>query len=109
MNQIERRKEEHVEIALREDVRADHNFWDDVRLYHNALPEMDIDDVDTSMTLLGKELDLPLIISGMTGGYRGGKKINETLAKVAESYRIGMGVGSQRSGLENRKLEDTYS
>ena len=109
MNQIERRKEEHVEIALREDVRADHNFWDDVRLYHNALPEMDIDDVDTSMTLLGKELDLPLIISGMTGGYRGGKKINETLAKVAESYQIGMGVGSQRSGLENRKLEDTYS
>ncbi|RLF55181.1 MAG: type 2 isopentenyl-diphosphate Delta-isomerase [Thermoplasmata archaeon] len=109
MNQIERRKEEHVEIALREDVRADHNFWDDVRLYHNALPEMDIDDVDTSMTLLGKELDLPLIISGMTGGYRGGKKINETLAKVAESYRIGMGVGSQRSALENRKLEDTYS
>lgn len=109
MNQIERRKEEHVEIALREDVRADHNFWDDVRLYHNALPEMDIDDVDTSMTLLGKELDLPLIISGMTGGYRGGKKINETLAKVAESYQIGMGVGSQRSALENRKLEDTYS
>ena len=109
MNQIERRKEEHVEIALREDVRADHNFWDDVRLYHNALPEMDIDDVDTSITLLGKELDLPLIISGMTGGYRGGKKINETLAKVAESYQIGMGVGSQRSGLENRKLEDTYS
>ncbi|RLF15284.1 MAG: type 2 isopentenyl-diphosphate Delta-isomerase [Thermoprotei archaeon] len=109
MNQIERRKEEHVEIALREDVRADHNFWDDVRLYHNALPEMDIDDVDTSMTLLGKELDLPLIISGMTGGYRGGKKINETLAKVAENYQIGMGVGSQRSALENRKLEDTYS
>jgi len=109
MNQIERRKEEHVEIALREDVRADHNFWDDVRLYHNALPEMDIDDVDTSITLLGKELDLPLIISGMTGGYRGGKKINETLAKVAESYQIGMGVGSQRSALENRKLEDTYS
>ena len=108
MNQTERRKAEHVDIAINEDVRADYNFWDDVKLIHNALPEIDIDDIDTSCYFLGKKLDAPLIISGMTGGYKGGKKINETLAKVAEKYQIGMGVGSQRSALENKGLEETY-
>ncbi len=108
MNQTERRKAEHVDIAINEDVRASYNFWDDVRLIHNALPEIDIDDIDISTRFLEKKLKAPIIISGMTGGYRGGKKINEVLAKVAENYQIGMGVGSQRSALENKSLEDTY-
>lgn len=108
MNQTEKRKAEHVDIAINEDVRASYNLWDDVRFIHNALPEIDIDEVVTSTTFLGKKLGAPIIISGMTGGYKDAKKINETLAKVAESYQIGMGVGSQRSALENKELEDTY-
>lgn len=109
MNQTERRKKEHIEIAVSEEVRAPYNFWDDVRLVHNALPEVDLHEIDTSVDIFNKKLNAPIIISGMTGGYSEGKRINETLARVAGEFQLGMGVGSQRSALENSKLKDTYS
>ncbi len=109
MNQTEERKREHVQISLKENVSAHHNFWDDVHLIHNALPEINENEIDLSIQLFGKKLQLPLIISGMTGGYSEGKKINEHLAAVAATFQIGMGVGSQRAALENQKLAETYS
>jgi len=109
MNQTEERKREHIKISLEENVSAHHNYWDDVRLIHNALPEINAEDINTKTTLFGKHLDAPLIIAGMTGGFKEGKTINENLAIAAEKYRLGMGVGSQRAALENPKLKDTYS
>lgn len=109
MNQTEERKREHVQISLKENVSAHHNFWDDVRLIHNALPEINENNIDLSIQLFGKKLQAPLVISGMTGGYSEGKKINEHLAAAASTYQVGMGVGSQRAALENQKLIETYS
>jgi len=108
MSITESRKDEHVRISLEKEVSAHHNFWDDVKLIHNALPEINKEDVDISTKLFGKKLGAPLIISGMTGGYKKAKKINENLAIAAEKFQIGMGVGSQRAALENKDLEDTY-
>jgi len=109
MNQTEERKREHVQISLKENVSAHHNFWDDVHLIHNALPEINENEINLSVQLFGKKLQLPLIISGMTGGYSESKKINEHLAAAAATFQIGMGVGSQRAALENQKLTGTYS
>ena len=109
MNQTEERKREHINIALKENVSAHHNYWDDVILIHNALPEINEDEIDLSIELFGKKLGAPLVISAMTGGYSEGKKINENLAAAAEKFRIAMGVGSQRAALENYELKDTYS
>jgi len=109
MNQTEIRKDEHVKISLNKNVSAHHNFWDDVRMVHNALPELNKDDVDLSTKLFKKKLGAPLIIAGMTGGYKRAKQINENLATAAEKFQMGMGVGSQRSALENKNLRDTYS
>ena len=109
MNQTEERKREHVQISFKENVSAHHNYWDDVHLFHNALPEIDENEIDLSIQLFGKKLNAPLIISGMTGGYSEGKKINEHLAAAASTHQIGMGVGSQRAALENQKLAETYS
>ncbi len=109
MNQTEKRKQEHIEIALKENVRAHCNYWDRIKLIHNALPEINKEDIDLSTSLLGKRLKAPIVIEGMTGGYKGAKRINENLAKVAERFQIAMGVGSQRSALENREMEETYS
>ena len=108
MNITENRKDEHVKISIEKNVAAHHNYWDDVKLTHNALPEIDKDKVDHSTELFDKKLGAPLIISAMTGGYEKGKKINENLAAAAEKFQIGMGVGSQRAALENEKLKDTY-
>ena len=78
-------------------------------LVHNALPEINMDEIDTTIKFLGKKLELPFIIAGMTGGFTEAKKINEELAKIAEKYGVGMGVGSQRAALEDEKYEDTYA
>ena len=79
MNQTEERKREHVQICLDEDVSAHHNYWDDVNLIHNALPEINEDDIDLSTEIFGKILGAPIVISAITGGYDEGKKINKNL------------------------------
>jgi len=109
MNQTESRKDEHVRIAIEKKVSTIHNYWDDIRLIHNALPEINKNEIDLSTELFNKKLKAPLVIAGMTGGYAKAKKINENLAITAEKYQIGMGVGSQRAALENPELIHTYS
>jgi isopentenyl-diphosphate delta-isomerase len=108
MNQTEERKREHVQICLDEDVSAHYNYWDSVHLLHNALPEINEDDIDLSTELFGKILGAPIVISAITGGYDDGKKINNNLAAAAEKFKLAMGVGSQRSALENNDLKETY-
>src|SRR5207249_7665150 len=50
-SKTEQRKAEHVNIILQENVSAEYNYWNDVRLVHTALPEIDLDDVDVSEVL----------------------------------------------------------
>ena len=106
---IQRRKGDHVEIVANEDLSQDYVYWDDIKLVHNPLPEVDLDEVDTSTTIFGRSLKAPLIISAMTGGYGKAEEINRNLASVAEDFGIGMGVGSQRAALENPDVARTYS
>jgi len=100
MNKTENRKDEHVRISIEKNVSAEHNYWDDIVLIHDALPEINKDEINLSTNLFGKKLGAPIIIASMTGGYNKAKKINENLAIAAEKYQVGMGVGSQRAALE---------
>ncbi len=106
---IEDRKLEHIKICLEKDVKASHNYWDDVVIKHVTIPKVDLEDVDIRTEFLGIKLEAPLIIDAMTGGHRVAKSINENIAKAAEELGIGMAVGSQRSAIENPALEYTYS
>ena len=109
MNKIESRKDEHVRLALEKNVSASYNYWDDISLIHNSLPEINKSDIDLSTTFLNKKLKAPILISGMTGGYSKAKKINGHLASAAETKQLAMGVGSQRAGLKTDRLKETYS
>lgn len=106
---IENRKTEHIRIAENEKVTSDHNYWDDIHMMHQPLPEVDFDKIDTSTDFLGKSLDYPLIISSMTGGTQLAKKINSNLAAAAEEFGLAMGVGSMRAAVEKKELADTFS
>ena len=106
---IERRKGDHVEIVASEDLSQNYVYWDDIKLVHNPLPEVDLEEIDTSVTIFGRRLKAPLVISAMTGGYGKAEEINRNLASVAEEFGIGMGVGSQRAALENPEVARTYS
>jgi isopentenyl-diphosphate delta-isomerase len=107
--ETERRKEEHLRIPLEKDVRSIPSPWAGIRLTHNALPEVDKSDVRLDTTFLGHKLRAPIQITGMTGGARKAKEVNDRLAAAAAEHGLAMGVGSQRAAVENPKLADTYS
>lgn len=93
-----RRKVEHIDILNRDphtDRQSSH--FDAIRLTHRALPELNLDDIDTRLTFLGKPLAFPLLISSMTGGDDDLiRTVNRNLALAAEHCRVAMAVGSQR-------------
>ena len=104
-----KRKLSHIQTTLHKDVQSHvPTGFDDVRLVHTALPEIDRKDIDLSTEIFGHKMKAPLIIESMTGGTPMAAKINRTLAKVAEKLGIGMGVGSQRAAIEDNKLAYTY-
>src|SRR5438034_363462 len=109
-SKTEQRKAEHVNIILQENVSAEYNYWNDVRLVHTALPELDLDDIEVSVTFFGKRLGAPLIISSMTGGFGMGKEINANLAKGAAEGGVAMDGGWQPACREfARSCPDTQS
>jgi isopentenyl-diphosphate delta-isomerase len=72
-------------------------YFDDIRLKHRALPELNLAEVDPSIEFMGKKLSFPLLISSMTGGDHDlVRTINQNLAIAAEKTGVAMGVGSQR-------------
>ena len=108
-NQTAKRKLSHIQTSLHEQVQSHvPTGFDDVRLIHKALPEIDRAKIDLSTDLFGHIIRAPIIIESMTGGTPLAAKINRTLAKVAEKLGIGMGVGSQRAGIEDENLAYTY-
>lgn len=109
-DEIKSRKAEHVRIALTQDLSAPQGAgWQDIRLVHQALSEVDLDAIDTSMEFLGRKLNYPLVVSSMTGGHPDVTAINRNLARAAEKYGIALGVGSQRAGILNSEVAGSYA
>ena len=109
------RKIEHLELCANQNVeshRDEHNLrrtgFDDITMVHNALPGINIKEIDTSTELLGYKLAFPLLIASMTGGHPETRQVNESLAIAAQELGIGMGVGSQRAALEDPDQEDSF-
>jgi isopentenyl-diphosphate Delta-isomerase len=100
---IEGRKADHIRINVEEDVagKGVSSGFDEVRFVHCALPELDLEQVDTRSQLFGRSLGAPLLISCMTGGTAEAGRINARLAEVAQSLRLPMGLGSGRILLEH--------
>ncbi|MDJ0556292.1 MAG: type 2 isopentenyl-diphosphate Delta-isomerase, partial [Microcoleaceae cyanobacterium MO_207.B10] len=110
-SQTQSRKADHLRICLESDVQFHNttNGLDRYRFTHCCLPEINRSEVDTTTSFLGKQLGAPLLISSMTGGTEEAKIINSRLAKVAQHYKIAMGVGSERVAVENPKVADTFA
>ena len=108
---IKQRKRDGIEIPLNNDVQAKttSTYLEYVKLIHNALPELDYDEIDISTTFLKRKFSAPLIIDSMTGGAPEAARINGRLGELAEKYGFAMGLGSQRAGLESKELAETYS
>jgi isopentenyl-diphosphate delta-isomerase len=106
---LESRKADHIRINLEQDV-ASHisTGLERFRFMHEALPELDMAAIDTSVAVLGKVLRAPLLISSMTGGTERAREINHNLAFAAQAAGIAMGVGSARAAVMHPELADTF-
>jgi isopentenyl-diphosphate Delta-isomerase len=106
---ISTRKNDHIRINLEEDVRsALTTGLDDFRFIHEALPEINLDEIDLTQSLFNKTPQAPILISSMTGGTAEAARINRILAEAAQATGTVMGVGSQRAALEHAEVADTF-
>jgi len=107
---IQKRKKEHVDLTVQKDVfyrkSAGFNRFDFI---HNALPEINIDEVELGKSLLGRSFSFPLFISSMTGGYSDAGPVNAQLAAFCEKHNLPLGVGSQRAMLEDPLQTKSFS
>lgn len=108
-SQISSRKSDHIRINLEQDVQSGLTTGlERYRFVHQALPELNLDDVNLSQALFGKTVQAPILISSMTGGAAEAAAINRVLAEGAQAVGIAMGVGSQRAALEHPELALTF-
>lgn len=109
MSELEGRKRSHLALCATQDVEHHGGtLLDDVHLLHDALPELSIDEIDLGSELLGRRVEAPVLISGMSGGTPEAGELNRALAAAAEKFGLGMGVGSQRAMLLDPATADTY-
>ena len=103
------RKSDHIRINLEENVQSGLTTGlERYHFIHQALPEIDLEDVDLSLKLFGRQLNSPILISSMTGGTSEAATINRTLATAAQEAGIAMGLGSQRAAIEQPELASTF-
>src|SRR4029078_5775322 len=102
LTKTQSRKKEHLELCLDTESVASSSSTglERYRFLHNALPELDIDELDLSTEFVGKRLKAPLLISSMTGGFDLARKVNRHLAAAAEELGVAMGVASQGGAIE---------
>lgn len=120
---IQNRKDAHLALAdAQYNPRANSGF-DSVRFMPNALPQLALDEVDSSVRVFAKEASSacstsatpsflwrsPLYINAMTGGSSNAQKINAQLARVAAKTGVAIASGSLSAALQNNALSATFS
>ncbi|WP_421775820.1 type 2 isopentenyl-diphosphate Delta-isomerase [Gardnerella sp. KA00288] len=120
---IQNRKDAHLALAdAQYNPRANSGF-DSVRFMPNALPQVALDEVDSSVRVFAEDASCacsasansaflwrsPLYINAMTGGSANAQKINAQLARVAAKTGVAIASGSLSAALQNDALSDTFS
>ena len=84
-SETDQRKRDHIDINLHRDVaHAMSAGLENYRFTHCALPNLNLDQIDTSAYIFGRKLHAPLLISSMTGGTEQAREINIRLADAAQ-------------------------
>ncbi|WP_412757231.1 type 2 isopentenyl-diphosphate Delta-isomerase [Legionella bozemanae] len=102
--QFEQRKQDHIKLALMpENQTAELSTFDGINLIHDALPDLNFDEISIKGSRFGQAVEKPFLISSMTAGHRRAKHINHNLIEACALNGWAMGVGSQRRELTDPK------
>ncbi len=104
MSDIFKRKNEHLHICINDNVETHDTLLSTIHPIHRSLPELTIDEIDTSTIFLKQHIHYPFFISCMTGGSRKAYTMNKRFAEAAQQFGIPVGLGSIRILLENNAL-----
>ncbi len=108
-SQFEKRKQDHIRIALDPRSQAEgRSGLDSVQLVHEALPNLNFKEVDSSTSFFSKKISAPFFVSSMTAGHDKGLEINSRLARLSAEKQILMGVGSQRRELADPEARQEW-
>ncbi|WP_413485940.1 type 2 isopentenyl-diphosphate Delta-isomerase [Brochothrix thermosphacta] len=105
----QRRKDEHVYFAVAQHQTKTTSQFDELELINDAVPMLNLADVDLSGEVAGLEFEIPLYINAMTGGSPHTEKLNGQLAEVAAATGLMMAVGSMHAAIREPELASTYS
>lgn len=106
---FEQRKRDHIRIALDPRTQTSGGSGlDRVQLIHEALPDLNFEEISLATTLLNQKVLSPFFISSMTAGHEDGFQINSRLAQAAQEMNWLMGVGSQRKELIDQTARNEW-
>lgn len=103
------RKIDHLRHCLELKDGPQTSGFEDIRLVHNCLPEIDAQEIQLHTRCVGMQLNHPLIINAMTGGAVALTEVNARLAEVAARTQSVMAVGSQFAALETPAVRDSFA
>ena len=99
------RKNDHIALAQESAIAS--AALDDRFHYEPLLTAHPLASQSISQNFLGKKMRAPIWISSMTGGSERAYSLNRVLAKMANTFGLGMGLGSCRCLMENSdRFED---
>lgn len=107
---INDRKIEHIRLIEQDsEIERQGGGFNQVRLVHRALPDIDFDKISTHCQWLDKPMQAPLLISSMTGGdHELISTINRNLAQAAQATGVAMAVGSQRVMIKHEAAKESF-
>lgn len=106
----ESRKLQHIQQAVTlQKTQFEQTLFAEIKLIHNCLPNLGIDDINLATQFLGKKIDYPLMINAITGGSADVQDYNIKLAYLAKALNIPMAVGSQFAAVKNPAVTETFT
>jgi isopentenyl-diphosphate Delta-isomerase len=101
IRQFEKRKQDHIAHSLSIANQAvGMSGLESVHLNHEAIPDLDFEEVNLETPCLGASLPTPFYVASMTAGHADALSINWMLAQACQERGWAMGVGSQRRELD---------
>ena len=105
--QRRQRKDQHIENYLKTRTRGT-TLLDCVYIEHNALSDVSLKQIDTSVEFMGQKIDMPLMVDAITGGGDSSASINEDLSSICQEINIPMAVGSESIALTDESSRESF-